>query len=94
MAGLRSSSLSPALRLAVAAAASALTHPVLFLLHPTGVSWLGDAGFFVVGEGLVVVVEAAYISAFGVDRRRAAVLSLLANGLSAVVGWVLVDFVF
>lgn len=86
--GTRSSELSVGQRLAAGFGASALTHPILwFVLYPTLAGPLGYWTFFVVGEALVVIVEALYLRAFGV--RRPGLLALGANAFSAGVGlWV------
>jgi len=83
--GFMGTELSPPLRVAVAFGASALTHPLLwFVADPLLVPLLGYWGFFVVGESLVVVVEGAYLRAFGVAKPWR--LALAANGFSALVG--------
>jgi hypothetical protein len=73
-------------RLLRAFGASALTHPLLwFLLAPLWPwSWLG---FVLVGEALVVAIEAVYLGAVG--ARRPLLLSLAANGASLAVGLLL-----
>jgi hypothetical protein len=93
LAGLRGTPLGPGWRLAVAFGASALTHPILFLAQPAAVSVLGDAGYFGVGEAVVTAVEAAYVRSFGLGWGPAVGWSVVANGTSALIGAVLVDFV-
>lgn len=63
--------------------ASALTHPVVFFAFP----WLWPGGgwsMVAAAEAFAVAVEAAYLSALGVERSVA--WALLANGLSVAVG--------
>ena len=86
--GTRASKLSVGKRLAAGFGASALTHPILwFVLYPTLIGLIGYWPFFVVGEALVVIVEALYLGAFGVKRPW--LVALAANTFSATVGLIL-----
>jgi hypothetical protein len=86
-------------RVAIAFGASALTHPVVWFVMPlvavailtaaarVGIAVGAAGGALVYGalaEGFAVLVEAAYLRAFGV--RRALLWSLGANTASVVVG--------
>ena len=76
---------SHARRLLVGFGASALTHPwVWFVLPPYLQPALGYWGYVVVVELLVVVVEAAYLTGMGLERRQALVRAALANLASAL----------
>lgn len=71
-----------------ALAASAITHPVVWFVFP----WiaveldLGWTTMAVLAETFAVAVEAAFFARAGVRARRAALVSLLANGASVTVG--------
>ncbi len=73
-------------RWAVALGASAVTHPLVWFAFPV---LLPDsyAVMVLAAEAFAVSVEAAWLLAFGVPR--ALLLSLLANGASATVGFAL-----
>ncbi len=74
-------------RLGFGFAASALTHPWLWFILP---NWLlrplGYWGYVAVGEGLVVLTEAALLKVVCPSWRRALAIALLANGCSFGVG--------
>jgi len=76
--------LAPPHRLAKALGASALTHPVLWLVFPLFES-SSYATSAAVAEACVVAVEALYLTALGVRRPWA--WSLLANAASCGVGF-------
>lgn len=81
--------LSPSRRLGAALAVSATTHPWLwFVLPDLLVPRFGYAGFVAVGEALVVFAEAALFVLVGVPVRRSLVASLVANGSSLAIGWI------
>ena len=68
--------------------ASTLTHPILwFVLHPVLIDPLGYELFFVVGEVWVVLVEAMWLRALGIEH--ALWLAFAANAFSAGVGLLL-----
>jgi hypothetical protein len=70
-------------------AASTITHPIVWFVFP----WISDrwelpwTGVAVAAEIFAWAVEAAYFAwLVGIPRRRAAVVSLVANGASVAVG--------
>ena len=74
-------------RLLIAFGASALTHPWLwFVLPPLLLRPLHYAGYVALVEPLIAAAEALYLIGMGVPRRRAIVLSLIANAASFVAG--------
>ena len=78
-------------RLSLAFAASAITHPVVWFVIPhlwrvTG-QGTGYAGLVVTSEAFAVLVEAELLRGFGL--RRSLVWSLVANGASAGLGYLL-----
>ena len=91
LAAQRGAERSRARALAVAFAASALTHPVVWYLFPLLPRTWGCVAStrcwyqqFVLAELFAVLVEAAWLQRRGV--RRPLLWSLLANGLSVTVG--------
>jgi hypothetical protein len=70
--------------LAIAFGASAITHPILWMLFPRSLSPRDYVIVTAFAEALVVLVEAAWLRLFGV--RRAIAWSLLANAASLGLG--------
>lgn len=67
----------------IALAASALTHPFIFLVLPD--LWSGGwISYVLAAEAIAISVEALWLRLFGV--RRATLVALLANGASTLVG--------
>jgi hypothetical protein len=77
----------PALaRLLLALLPTALTHPVVWFVAPQLFgTW---TAMFFVAEAFAVIVEAGIARMLGLDLKRAVVLSLVANGVSAGLGLV------
>jgi hypothetical protein len=71
-------------RLLVAFGASALTHPIVWFVLPRLQSTLGYWGYVAVAEVFAVLVEAAYVARFGVER--ALLWAFVANAASASIG--------
>ena len=70
-------------RLALAFGASAVTHPLIYLVLPE--LWPGSyLGYVALAEAIAVAGEAIWLSSFGVKQSVA--WALLANGLSAGLG--------
>jgi len=69
--------------------ATAVTHPQLWAAFPSLLERFGYDGAAVVGEAIVVVVEAAFVAwATGLSPARALIVSFCANGASVIVGLV------
>jgi hypothetical protein len=71
-------------RLALAFAASAITHPIVWFVVPR--LWLGGSylAMVVASEIFAITVEAAWLGSYG--ARRPALWSLVANAASVAVG--------
>lgn len=75
---------SLASRLAIALGASALTHPFVWFAFPLlDLEWGVTVAW---AEAFAVLVEALYLAAFGLSRRRALGVALLANAASLSLG--------
>jgi hypothetical protein len=72
-------------RIAIAFAASALTHPIVWFVIPR--IWLGRSyvAMVLASEAFAVAAEAIWLSRFGVHRALA--WSLAANGASVMIGF-------
>ncbi len=73
-------------RVAIAFAASAITHPLVWYVIPdvagsVGIAWWPTVG---IAESFAVLAEAAWLASFGV--RRALAWAFVANGTSFLIG--------
>lgn len=71
-----------------AASLSAVTHPAVWYVIPPLCygAGLGYQGMLIIAELFAWLVEAAMLTAFGLGRRRALLVSLCANAASVLAG--------